>query len=177
MANNNNNNNNNSPSTSGTGTGTSSTQPQQQQQQQQQPPTWTTQCPAFHGTKPQARFRWFVVVKRRPHYSLCFSITTAAASAAAAAHNAANGVVRPSDYVVLFNAAIQPARPSPTENITREPLAVIIEDPRQFIAPTARLDCGRIYTVEDHLPVAKIGRIHRNDLELLEQYYKESVLQ
>ncbi|KAL1842812.1 hypothetical protein VTJ49DRAFT_4141 [Mycothermus thermophilus] len=144
---------------------------------QPQPQTWTSQCPAFHGAKPLARFRWFVVVRRRPHYSLCFSITTAAASVAAATYNTANGITRTSDYVVLHNANVEPACPLPAENITHRPLAVIIEDSRQFIAPIARLDCGRVYTVEDHLPVAKIGRVHREYLDQLEEYYKQSVLQ
>ncbi|KAL2269366.1 hypothetical protein VTJ83DRAFT_1550 [Remersonia thermophila] len=145
-------------------------------QAQPRPSAWTSQCPAFHGTQPLACFRWFVVVRRRLHYSLCFRITTAAASVADAAYNKTNGIDRVSDYVVLHNANVEPARPSPAENITREPLAVIIEDARQFIAPIARLDCGRVYTVEDRLPVAKIGRVHKDDLDKLCEYYKDSVL-
>ena len=39
-------------------------------------------------------------------------------------------------------------------------MAVIIEDGEQYISPFARLDCGRIYTVEDNLKVMKIGRVH-----------------
>ncbi|KAK4125149.1 hypothetical protein N657DRAFT_569995 [Parathielavia appendiculata] len=129
---------------------------------------WTTKCPGFHGEKPVARFRWFVVVRRRLHHSLCFSITTFAGS-----KGGSRG--RPADYVVLHNSNVKPARPYDEEEITRDPIAVIIEDEEQYISPIARLDCGRIYTVEDNLRVSKIGRVHPASLPLLEEFYKESV--
>lgn len=80
------------------------------------------------------------------------------------------------DYVVLHKSSVPPARPYPEEKITREPVAVIIEDEEQYISPIARLDCGRIYTVEDNLKVMKVGRVHPASLPALEQYYKDSVL-
>ncbi|KAK4102808.1 hypothetical protein N658DRAFT_494868 [Parathielavia hyrcaniae] len=131
-------------------------------------PPWSTKCPPFHGERPIARFRWFVVVRRRLHHSLCFSITTFAGSKAGSRG-------RPGDYVVLHNSNVEPARPYPEEEITRDPIAVIIEDGEHFIAPIARLDCGRIYTVEDNLRVFKIGRVHPSSLQALDDYYRESM--
>jgi hypothetical protein len=77
--------------------------------------------------------------------------------------------------VVLYRAGIEPPEPWSEEGIERGPLAVIIEEGQQYISPAARVDCGRIYTVEDNLRVMKIGRIHPDSLGALEEYYKESV--
>jgi hypothetical protein len=133
--------------------------------------SWMDACPGFHGEKPIARYRWFIVARRRLHYSLCFSITTFGGAAA----RSKTGAGRPSDYVVLHRYNVQPAAPYPEEGIKKHPIAVIIEDEEQNIAPTARLDCGRIYTVQDSLRVLKIGRVHPSSLSLLETYFKESV--
>ncbi|KXX78848.1 hypothetical protein MMYC01_204024 [Madurella mycetomatis] len=132
---------------------------------------WSSKCPGFRGQKPVTRFRWFVVVRRRLHHTLCFNITTFGGEGSAKSTRG-----RPQDYVVLHSSAVKPPRPYDEENITRDPIAVIIEDDEQYISPIARLDCGRIYTLEDGLPVLKIGRVHPASLSLLEQYAKESML-
>jgi hypothetical protein len=141
---------------------------------QQPGESWTSQCePPFHGVRPAGRFRYFVVVRHRLHHSLCFSVTTAARGNKGAAKSS-RGLGE--DYVVLHNGTVEPALPGEHEGITRTPIAVIIEDENQYIAPTARLDCGRIYTVEHHLHVSKIGRVHPQCLDDLESYYRQSVL-
>ncbi|KAL2256297.1 hypothetical protein VTK26DRAFT_1883 [Humicola hyalothermophila] len=171
---------------------------------------WSATCEPFHGARPVARFRWFVVVRRRAQHTLCFNITTfsgrrrggggggvrsnhnsnkknttasAATPPAAAATNTSSrtgggggGGGGGSDHVVLHSAAVEPPRPYDEEGITRDPIAVIIEDEEQYISPVARLDCGRVYTVEDGLATFKIGRVHPDYLPLLEQYYRESML-
>jgi hypothetical protein len=131
---------------------------------------WTAACPAFHEEKPFAKFRWFVVVRKRLHHSLCFAITTFGGKGAT---KASRGRAR--DFVVLYPHGIEPPEPWPEEGIDRDPLAVIIEEGQQFLSPAARVDCGRIYTVEDNLRVMKIGRIHPDSLANLEECYKESV--
>jgi hypothetical protein len=133
------------------------------------PEPWVTKCPGFHGEKPIARFRWFIVVRRRLHHSLCFSITTY--SGGKGGGGAGRG--RPADYVVLYRSNIEPPQPHDDEEITRDPIAVIIEDGEQYISPFARLDCGRIYTVEDNLKVSKVGRVHPGSLATLEECYEE----
>jgi hypothetical protein len=110
------------------------------------------------------------VVRKRLHHSLCFSITTFGGKGAT---KASRGRAR--DFVVLYPAGVEAPEPFPEENIDRKPLAVIIEEGQQYISPVARVDCGRIYTVEDNLKVMKIGRVHPDSLGDLEQYYKESV--
>lgn len=140
-------------------------------QQQPEPRTWSSGCPAFHGQKPVAKIRWFVVVKRRLHHSLCFTVTTYAGGNASRTNRS-----RPGDHAVLFRANIPPEPPFDDEDITRDPIAIIIEDAEYYISPIARLDCSRIYTVEDNLKVAKVGRVHPNFLASLEQYYRDIVL-
>lgn len=77
--------------------------------------------------------------------------------------------------MVLHNSNVVPAKPYEEENITRKPIGVIIEDQETYISPVARLDCGRMYTVEDHLRVMKVGRVHPGSLAALEDYFKDSV--
>ncbi|KAM7211926.1 hypothetical protein V8F06_012702 [Rhypophila decipiens] len=132
---------------------------------------WTTDCPKYHGEKPIPKYRWFVVVRKRLHHSLCFNITTIGPKGPRKADRG-----RGQDFVVLHNSSVEPPKPFEVEGITRSPIAVIIEAGEESISPWARLDSGRIYTVEDHLRVMKIGRIHTASLPLLKTYFKESVL-
>lgn len=134
-------------------------------------PDWAGECKPFYGETPVAKFRWFVIVRRRLHHSLCFSITTYNKTAP---NKTTRG--RDQDYTVLYSSTVPPARPYDEENITRDPIAVIIEDGETFISPIARLDLGRIYTVEDNLKIMKVGRVHPSSLDSLEEYYKDSVL-
>ncbi len=131
---------------------------------------WTDDCPPFHETKPHAKFRWFVVVRKRLHHSLCFSITTFVGTGSVKTRRG-----RAEDFVVLYSAEIEPPKPYPEENITRDPIAIIIEDDEQYISPLARLDCSRIYTVEHNLKMMKIGRVHADSMPQLEEYFKMSV--
>ena len=141
------------------------------------PDAWPNKCVPFHGEKPLARFRWFIVVKRRPSHSLCLAITTYGGKSGGGGGGSSSGTNpgRPMDFAVLHSASVEPARPYEEEGITRDPIAVIIEDEDQYISPIARLDFGRVYTVEDSLRTMKIGRVHPASLSLLEKYYLESV--
>lgn len=136
----------------------------------QQPPKGLVDYKSIHGGKPVAKYRWFVVVRRRLHHTLCFRVATYGGTGASKSTQGRAG-----DFVVLYRANIEPAEPYPEEGISRDPIAIIIEAPGQYISPIARLDCGRIYTVEDNLKVAKIGRVHPSHLSSLDEYYKESV--
>ncbi|KAK3695611.1 hypothetical protein B0T22DRAFT_455808 [Podospora appendiculata] len=142
---------------------------------------WRADCPLFHDEKPCARFRYFVVVRKRLHHSLCFAITTytppkgSAAAGTGTNNSVKNRGGRAQDSVVLHSSNVEPPAPYEDEGITRDPVAVIIEDEDQYISPLARLDCARIYTVEDSLRVMKIGRVHMASLPWLEEYYRESV--
>ncbi|KAJ2906010.1 hypothetical protein MKZ38_003493 [Zalerion maritima] len=130
---------------------------------------YTRACPAFHGERPFAKFRWFVVVRKRLHHSLCFSITTFGGKGATKTSRG-----RPQDFIVLHAASVPAPAPDPEEKISRDPIGVIIEDGEQNISPFARLDCGRLYTVEDNLRVMKVGRVHPEHLQKLEHYFQES---
>ncbi|KAK3939338.1 hypothetical protein QBC46DRAFT_364913 [Diplogelasinospora grovesii] len=124
--------------------------------------SWTRDCPAFHDQKPYAKYRFFVVLRKRLHYTLCFSITTAEnRTGRPEAHG------RLKDSVVLYSSKLEPPRPAPVEGIKRKPIGIILEDDNTAITPFTRLNCGRIFT--------KIGRVHPDFIGLLEEYYKEAV--
>lgn len=132
---------------------------------------WSDSCTtAFYDKKPVAKFRWFVVVRKRLNHSLCFSITTFAGPGTARSRRG-----RAVDFVVLHSSDIEPPKPYDEEGITRPPIGVIIEEDEQYISPLARLDCSRLFTVEDDLDVMKIGRVNPESIPHLENYYKECV--
>ena len=74
---------------------------------------------------------------------------------------------------MLYRVGTSPEAPHEDEGITRDPIGIIVEDTEYYISPFARLDCGRIYTVEDNLKVAKVGRVHQDSLDLLKEYYRD----
>ena len=131
---------------------------------------WGESRSPFYGTRPIAKFRWFIVVRKRLNHSLCFSITSYAGPGSAKARRG-----RAVDFVVLHSSDIEAPSPYDEEGISRKPIGIIIEEEEQYISPLARLDCGRLYTVEDDLEVLKIGRVHTGSLEDLEAYYRECV--
>lgn len=124
----------------------------------------------FYGKKPVAKFRWFVVARKRLNHSLCFSITTFAGPGTAKSRRG-----RAIDFVVLHSSDIPPPDTYDEEGIVRPPIGVIIEEDEHYISPLARLDCSRLYTVEDDLEVMKIGRVNPDSLADLENYYLECV--
>ncbi len=132
--------------------------------------SYRSACPSFYGHRPAARFRYFVAVRRHAHHTLCLLVTTFAVGGGGGKRRKAAG-----DCAVLHPAAVEPPEPHPTEGILpRTPLAVVIDErAREFISPFARLDCSRVYTVEDDARVLKIGRVHRDSLALLEQYFRD----
>lgn len=75
---------------------------------------------------------------------------------------------------MLYSTSVPPPEPDAEEGIVFGPLAVIMEEGKQNISPLARLDCSRVFTVEDDLKVMKIGRVHPDFHEKLDQYYFEA---
>ncbi|KAK0725760.1 hypothetical protein B0H67DRAFT_482022, partial [Lasiosphaeris hirsuta] len=135
---------------------------------------WTEDCPKYHGASPYAKFRWFIVVRKKPHHTLCFSITTYHPGKSAGSSKTTSGQSRDDKgSVVLYSADVEPPEPEPEEGITRKPIAIIREDKEQYISPLARLDCSRIYTVEDNLRVMKVGRVHTDSLPDLDECFRK----
>ena len=75
---------------------------------------------------------------------------------------------------VLYSTSVPPPEPEAEEGIKFGPLAVIMEEGNQNISPLARLDCSRVFTVEDDLRVMKIGRVHPDFHQKLDEYYLEA---
>ncbi|KAK3951151.1 hypothetical protein QBC32DRAFT_371407 [Pseudoneurospora amorphoporcata] len=127
-------------------------------------------CPNYSdtGEKPYGRYRWFVVIRKQLHHSLCFAIVNGGAKSMA--KNRARG----EHLAVLYSTSVPPPEPDKEEGIVFGPLAVIMEEGKQNISPLARLDCSRVFTVEDDLRVMKIGRVHPDFHEKLDEYYRKA---
>ncbi|KAK3489082.1 uncharacterized protein B0T23DRAFT_406344 [Neurospora hispaniola] len=125
-------------------------------------------CPNYNKEKPYEHFRWFVVIRKQLHHSLCFAIVNGGAKSMA--KNRARG----EHLAVLYSTSVPPAEPDKEEGIMFGPLAVILEEGKQNISPLARLDCSRVFTVEDDLKVMKIGRVHPDFHGKLDEYYYEA---
>ncbi|KHE83041.1 hypothetical protein GE21DRAFT_553 [Neurospora crassa] len=125
-------------------------------------------CPNYSKEKPYEHFRWFVVIRKQLHHSLCFAIVNGGAKSMA--KNRARG----EHLAVLYSTSVPPAEPDKEEGIVFGPLAVILEEGKQNISPLARLDCSRVFTVEDDLKVMKIGRVHPDFHGKLDEYYYEA---
>ena len=54
------------------------------------------------------------------------------------------------------------------------PLAMIVKEKKHVISPFARVDCSRVFTVEDDLKVMKIGRVHPDFHEKMDEYYMKA---
>lgn len=81
---------------------------------------------------------------------------------------------RNENMAVLYSTSVPPPEPDKEEGIKFGPLAVIMEEGKQNISPLARLDFSRVFTVEDDLKVMKIGRLHPDFHEKLDEYYKKA---
>ncbi|CCC08710.1 hypothetical protein SMACR_06819 [Sordaria macrospora] len=127
-------------------------------------------CPDYSGTgeKPYGRYRWFVVIRKQQQHSLCFAIVNGGVKSMA--KNRARG----EHLAVLYSTSVPPPEPDKEEGIVFGPLAVIMEEGKQNISPLARLDCSRVFTVEDDLKVMKIGRVHPDFYEKLDEYYRKT---
>ncbi|KAK1775508.1 hypothetical protein QBC45DRAFT_445187 [Copromyces sp. CBS 386.78] len=132
--------------------------------------TYHESCPDYSdtGEKPCGRYRWFVVIRKQLHHSLCFAIVNGGAKSMA--KNRARG----EHLAVLYSTSVSPPEPDKEEGIVFGPLAVIMEEGKQNISPFARLDCSRVFTVEDCLRVMKIGRVHPDFHEKLDEYYRKA---
>lgn len=131
-------------------------------------PACPESCPNYNKEKPYEHLRWFVVLRKQLHHSLCFAIVNGGAKSMA--KNRARG----EHLAVLYSTSVPPAEPDKEEGIVFGPLAVILEEGKQNISPLARLDCSRVFTVEDDLKVMKVGRVHPDFHAKLDEYYYEA---
>ena len=104
------------------------------------------------------------------HSCLCLAIHTYSGQG-----SAKGGGVRSQYYTVVYSSVDTKPQPLPYENITIESFTIVLEEPGETIAPTSRLDFGKIYTVEHNLKILRIGRILPNHLPNLETAFVHSL--
>ena len=126
--------------------------------------------PVGYGQFSYAKLRYFVVIRKRLHSCLCLAIHTYSGQ------GSAKGSVRSQDHAIVYSALDTEPQPLPHESITIGSFAIVLEEPGETIAPTSRLDFGKIYTVEHNLKILRVGRILPSHLPNLEQAFVDSLL-
>jgi hypothetical protein len=111
------------------------------------------------GERIFAKIRWFVVVKESRGYCTCLSIHTYGGRGVtkpgiSARHHAPLVVKGQKERVLEGEKGLLPA------------LHVILEN-ESTIDPLARINFGKIYTVEQNVKVCSIGRIAPEDIPVL----------
>lgn len=111
----------------------------------------------------------FVVIRPRSTHCICLPIKTYAGRATSKAG------VNADDHAALVGCGDEAQLHSQERKLKRRAIAMKVEDASQTIDPMARINFGKLYTVEYNLPVRTVGRIQPDCLALLEQYFRESM--
>ena len=110
----------------------------------------------------------FVVVRNRPGYLLAVPIHTYRGRAG----EKWNG--RPQDLCLVFPTDTN--RNWDRRLLMQREIPIVVEDPDITIDyPDARINFGKIYTVEDYVKVRPIGFVDKDAIPLLEQCFRESL--
>ena len=117
------------------------------------------------------KIRRFIVVREKTHSCLCLPLYTYGGQ------GASKPDLRARDHVAICICTNERA-PSPVstgEDFEKSPLGVIVEDSEEKIDPMTRINLGQVFMIQHNLKVAKVGRIHPNDIDRLKNYFVESV--
>jgi hypothetical protein len=114
--------------------------------------------------------RWFVVVRERLHSSLCLRLQTYGGQATTKTG------CRPQDHTAVYKSGGLPKYHHGGEpGLTKRPLAIIVEDNEILVDPMTRINFSKVYTVEHNVKVRTVGRIPKEDLVYLENYFQQTL--
>lgn len=116
------------------------------------------------------KIRRFVVVRPKGTHCLCLPINTYSGQ------GTSKKGVNKKDHAALVPMGCEPSFAPGEAPLQKEPLYLIVEDPEVDANALARINFGKVYTVEYNLMVRKVGRIHPQSLPILEQYFVEVVM-
>lgn len=108
--------------------------------------------PSRFGGNIFTKMRTFIVVREMRECSICLPLFT---------YNGQGTLksgVRPENHAAVYSSDSK-APSFPSENLTKSPYPIIVENPSEFIDPMSRLNFGKVYTVEHNVKVLKVGRI------------------
>ncbi|KAL9095787.1 MAG: hypothetical protein Q9165_001784 [Trypethelium subeluteriae] len=115
------------------------------------------------------KIQWFIVFNSLPGHCHCVRVTT---------HNSRATTkpgVNPSHYCVLVPRGVSP-KLLKDEHVPNPPIHVKLFEHTQEIATEARVDLGRIYTVEYNVAVDPIGIVVPDDLRIMKSLVNKIAL-
>jgi hypothetical protein len=125
--------------------------------------------PSRYGEIAFTKIRHFVVVREKQGCSLCLMLNTYHRQ------GASKNRIRADNYAAVYPVGGE-VRLSPDENLTKAPFPIKVEEAREYIDPTSRINFGRLYTVEHNIKVLKVGRIPNEHLPRLDEYFVNSIV-
>lgn len=114
------------------------------------------------------KIRRFVVIRARATYCLCLSINTYQGQ------GATKSSVTTQDHAPIVPVDGEVHLHPDEQNLTKSPIRIKTEDASISIDPMARINFGKVYTVEYNLKVRKIGRIISESIRQMEDYFVEA---
>lgn len=120
-----------------------------------------------HGQKVASKITWFIVIETRKGHCLCVSIHTYGGL----------GVTKPGIDASDHTALVCDGRDTvtlPDEDLTKQPIHIIIENPEIRVHSMSRINLAKVYTIEYYLSVNTIGRIRTKDCRLLDSYVDQA---
>ena len=84
--------------------------------------------------------------------------------------------IRAQDHAIAYPEDQEPPVPLVEEKIDKDPFPIIVEEPAEKIDSMTRINFGQIFTIQHNLKVAKVGRIPKTHLEILDRYFVESIV-
>lgn len=112
------------------------------------------------------KIQWFVVVGvGGDHSAICLPINT----------YGKRGATKSGIHTAHHAALVPKGKPEyrlPGEDRLMEALHIQVEDKTETIHPTARINFGKIYTIEHNVKVKSVGRIVPEDLHRLRHYWR-----
>jgi hypothetical protein len=124
--------------------------------------------PAKFGEMAFTKIRPFVVIREMQGCCLCLPLNTYGHQ------GTEKDRIRAGDYAAVYPMGSEP-NIGISEKMSKKPLPIIIEDPKERIDPTSRLNFGQVYTIQHNLKVLKIGRIPDEYLTILNGYFIDTI--
>ncbi|KAF4627005.1 hypothetical protein G7Y89_g11151 [Cudoniella acicularis] len=117
-----------------------------------------------------SKIRRFVVVRERTHSCLCLPLYTYSGQ------GATKSDIRPQDHALVYDSKQERSKVPAERDMTKDPFAIVVEDPNETIDSMTRMNFAQVYTIQHNVKVAKVGRIAKEHLDRLNNYFIESII-
>ncbi|KAH6673471.1 hypothetical protein B0J14DRAFT_49551 [Halenospora varia] len=117
-----------------------------------------------------SKIRRFVVVRERTHSCLCLPLYTYSGQGASKAD------IRVQDHALVYDSSKEDSKGPTEQGLEKDPFPIVVEDPEESIDAMTRMNFAQVYTIQHNVKVAKIGRIAKDHLGRLDEYFVESIV-